>query len=225
MLGAFIGGIPVKDGLFDGGPFSFFSFLGLLCGAGLLGGYALLGAGWLVWKTDGSTQVFGREAGHAALLLAVLMMTLVSAWTALTQPEVATRWFAWPNILPLSLMPLVTAGVSALAWRSLWGKHDGRPLQLGMVLFLLGFAGLPVSLFPYVVPRSYTIWTGAADTATLRFVGIGVAVIVPIILAYLGHAYWVFRGKTVDMHAEVHAGPASQAGRRSASLQNELHLS
>jgi cytochrome d ubiquinol oxidase subunit II len=225
ILGAFIKGVPLQGGVFSGTAFSFFSFLGLLCGAGLVGGYGLLGAGWLIWKTDGSTQVFGREVGRAALILTGAMMVVVSGWIVLTQPEIARRWFAWPRVLALSLMPLAAVAVGVLTWRSLWGKHDARTLQLGLILFLLGFGGLAISLFPYVVPRHYTVWTAAADDTSLRFVGVGVAIIVPIILAYLAHAYWVFRGKTVATGEEIQSGPLSHAGRRSRSLQNDLHLS
>src|SRR5208282_3711571 len=103
--------------------------------------------GWLIWKTSGPTQTFGREVGHAALLLAAVMMAVVSAWTALTEPEVANRWFAFPGSLPLVLLPLAVAVVSLMLWRSLWGRKEALPFGLAIILFLLGFAGLAVSLW------------------------------------------------------------------------------
>ena len=226
VLGGFIGGVPVHEGVFFGSPFSAFSLLGLLCGAGLVGGYALLGAGWLIWRTDGAVQVFGREVGRAALILTAAMMTLVSAWTALTVPEVAQRWFAWPQLLPLALLPAAAAGVSVLIGRSLWSGRETRVFQWTIVLFLLGFAGLVVSLWPYVVPRHATIWNAASDDATLRFVGIGVLIVVPVIIGYLGHAYWVFRGKTVlEAHGTGEAQQAApSAGRRASASETALHL-
>ena len=123
------------------------------CGVGLVGGYALLGAGWLIWKTDGATQVFAREIAHAALILTAAMMLLVSAWSALTVPEVAARWFAWPNLLFLAPVPLVTAGVLAAIWSGIWDGAELRTFLLALVVFALGLAGLVVSLWPYVVPR------------------------------------------------------------------------
>ena len=225
VLGGFIKGVTMRDGVFAGGAFDFFGVLGLLCGAGLIGGYALLGAAWLVWKTEGSTQTFGREVGRAALLLTGLSMALVSLWTAVTQPEVASRWFAWPGILPQAVLPFGALGTALVLWRSFWGSRDGLPFLLGVILFLFGFAGLAVSLFPYIVPRQVTIWTGAADIASLRFVAAGLVVILPIIVLYLGHAYWVFRGKsreTIGYGAEPIPDTSS---RSSGSLQNELHLS
>jgi len=200
ILGGLIGGVPVEDGMFAGGPFSFLSLLGLLCGVGLVGGYALLGAGWLIWKTDGATQVFAREIAHAALILTAAMMLLVSAWSALTVPEVAARWFAWPNLLFLAPVPLVTAGVLAAIWSGIWDGAELRTFLLALVVFALGLAGLVVSLWPYVVPRHVTVWDGIADPQTLAFIAVGLVIVLPIVLAYQAHAYWVFRGKTQPGH-------------------------
>jgi cytochrome d ubiquinol oxidase subunit II len=185
----------MQAGMFSGGPFDCFTILGLLCGIGLLGGYALLGAGWLIWKTEGSTQIFAREVAHAALLVAAAMMAIVSGWTALADPNVASRWFAWPNIVYLAPLPLSAAIIACVIWRSLWSKRETLPFILSLVLFLLGFAGLTVSLWPYIVPRHISIWDGAADPQSLVFAGVGIAIIIPIVLAYQTHAYWVFRGK------------------------------
>ncbi|MBB3772619.1 cytochrome d ubiquinol oxidase subunit II [Angulomicrobium tetraedrale] len=201
ILGGLIGGVNVQDGMFAGGTFDFVTLLGLACGAGLLGGYALLGAGWLIWKTDGATQVFAREVAHAALILTAAMMALVSAWSAWSVPEVAARWFAWPNIAFLAPVPLVTIGVLLTIWRGIWTGRETGTFLGAIAVFLLGFLGLVISLFPYVVPRHVTVWDGIADPQALLFVGVGVAVILPIVLAYQAHAYWVFRGK-----ARVHHG-------------------
>ncbi|WP_226579047.1 cytochrome d ubiquinol oxidase subunit II [Acuticoccus sediminis] len=196
ILGGLVGGVTVRDGMFAGGPFDAFGWLGLACGLGLLGGYALLGAGWLIWKTGGPTQVFAREVAHAALLLTGAMMVVVSAWSAIAVPEVAARWFAWPGIAWLSPVPLLAAAVMATLWRRIWTGGDAGTFVLALALFLLGFVGLVVSLWPYVVPRHITLWQGAADPQTLAFAGVGLLLIVPIVLAYQAHAYWVFRGKT-----------------------------
>ena len=199
ILGGLINGVPVENGMFSGGPFSFLSILGVLCGVGLVGGYALLGAGWLIWKTDGATQVFAREIAHAALILTGAMMALVSVWSALTVPEVAARWFAWPNLLFLAPVPLVTLAVILAAWRGIWGSAEARTFILAIALFALGLIGLVVSLWPYVVPRHITVWESTSDPQTLAFIAVGLVIILPIVLAYQTHAYWVFRGKTVHL--------------------------
>lgn len=209
VLGGLINGIAMRNGMFAGGSFDFIGVLGLLCGVGLVGGYALLGAGWLIWKTDGPTQVFAREVAHSTLILTAAMMLLVSVWSAWSVPEVAQRWFAWPNIAYLAPVPIVTTALVLAIWRRIWTGHDTTTFVLAIGIFLLGFVGLVVSLWPYVVPRHVAVWDGIADLQTLAFAGTGVAIIIPIVLAYQAHAYWVFRGKTRRLggYGEVsHAG-------------------
>ena len=109
--------------------------------------------------------------------------------------EYALRWFAWPNILFVAPVPLAVAGVTALLLTSLANRQDFRPFFLTLVLFALCNAGLGVSIWPYIVPRSITIWQAAAPENSLEFMLFGVSVLVPIILAYTAWAYWVFRGK------------------------------
>jgi cytochrome d ubiquinol oxidase subunit II len=208
ILGGLIDGVAMKDGMYSGGAFDFFSLLGLFCAAGLLGGYALLGAGWLIWKTDGETQVFAREVAHSALILTAAMMLFVSAWSAWSVPEVAARWFAWPNFAYLAPVPLITAWVLLTIWRTIWTGREVGTFVMALVVFLLGFLGLVVSLWPYIVPRHVTIWDGVADPQTLAFIGTGIAIVIPIVLAYQGHAYWVFRGKT--QHLEGYGEPAAK---------------
>jgi len=226
ILGGFIGGVDMQNGMFHGGPFSFLSILGILCGLGLVGGYALMGAGWLIWKTDGPTQVFAREIGHAALILTAAMMAIVSGWTALSEPEVAARWFSWPNIVWLAPVPLITLAVIIASWRALWSGHDARLFGLSILIFLLGFFGLGISLWPYVVPRHVTVWEGAADPQTLWFAGIGLSLILPIVVAYQLNAYWVFRGKTRLEEVEAEREQMPRLFARHASIQHDgLHLS
>ena len=213
ILGGLINGVSIQNGMFSGGPLDFFSLLGLLCGAGLVGGYALLGAGWLIWKTRGSTQVFAREVAHAALILTVVMMLLVSAWSAWSVPDVARRWFNWPNVAYLAPVPLITGVVFLAIWRRLWDGREAGTFVGALVVFLLGFLGLVVSLWPYVVPRHITVWDGVSDPQTLMFIGIGIAIIIPIILGYQGHAYWVFRGKTEHNAGYGGGAQASDLGR------------
>ncbi|MBW6401319.1 cytochrome d ubiquinol oxidase subunit II [Roseomonas sp. HJA6] len=195
VLGGLITGVTMRNGIFAGGTFDFFTLLGFACGLGLLGGYALLGAGWLIWRADGQTQIFAREVAHSALLLTAAMMVVVSGLSALLVPEVAARWLDWPRSLWLVPAPLMAMAALLIAWRRIWSGRDGLVFVMGLLVFAMGFVGLVVSLWPYVVPRHVTIWDGLADRRSLAFVGFGVACIMPIVLAYQAHAYWVFRGK------------------------------
>lgn len=203
ILGGMLGGVEVQNGIFAGGPFDFLSLLGALCGIGLISGYALLGSGWLIWKTEGTVQVFAREIGHSALLLTAAMMLVVSAWTAFSDPAVSVRWFSWPNVGLLAPIPILTAAMLFATWRSFSSHREGRVFLLSIGVFLLGFVGLAVSLWPYVVPRHFTIWTAASDETTLIFAGTGLAFVLPIVLAYQCYAYWVFRGKVSHLTIET----------------------
>ena len=91
------------------------------------------------------------------------------------------------------------SSVAALLLRSLVEQQDHRPFFLSLVLFALSYAGLGISMWPYIVPQSITIWQAASPANSQLFMLVGVAILVPLILGYTGWAYWVFRGK-------VHAG-------------------
>lgn len=198
VLGGFINGIHVADGAFGGSTFDFLSVFALICGAGLLPGYAMLGAAWLILKTIGTTADYGRVALRIALPLTLALIALVSIWTPLAYPQIALRWFSWPNIAYLSPVPIVTAAVAFWAWRAISGTRDWLPFLLAIMLFLLAFVGLGISLWPYAVPYTATLWEATSSPPTLAFVGAGTAAIVPVVLAYFAFVYWVFRGKTTD---------------------------
>ncbi len=196
VLGAFIEGVPVKGDAFAGTAFGFLSPFAVASGVGVVAGYALLGASWLIFRTESSTAAFARLAARPALLLTLVFIAIVSLWTPFAQPAIAARWFSLPNILFLGPIPLLTAFLAYIIWRSIRMSRDAVPFVASILLFLLALLGLGISLFPYAVPRSITIWQAASSTPTLEFLGVGVLIILPIILAYLGYAHWVFRGKT-----------------------------
>ncbi len=194
VLGAFIAGVPVRNGAFAGTTMGFLQPFAVVSGVGLVAGYALLGATWLIFKADKPTDQFGRRVARPALLATLFFIAVVSLWTPLLYPDIARRWFSLPNILFLWPVPLVTALTALTIWRAI-PRFDHLPFLAAIVLFLLAFFGLAISLFPYAVPRSITIWQAASATPTLEFVGIGAIVMLPITLGYLGFSHWIFRGK------------------------------
>ena len=105
------------------------------------------------------------------------------------------RWFAWPNIILTAPVPIAVAGVTVLLLRSLANKYDYQPFFLTLALFALSYAGLGISMYPYIVPQSITIWQAASPENSQIFMLFGVAVLIPLILGYTAWAYWVFRGK------------------------------
>jgi len=198
MLGAFIEGFEIRDFAFAGGPLDWFSGFGLLTGLAMVGGYGLLGGAWLIWKTDGAAAALGRRAARLALPGVLGAMAGISLLTPFHQPAVFTRWFSFPNLLFLAPLPLITLLVAWRLWRSLTdGGSDRRPLLLTVALFIMGYAGLAVTLWPYVVPRAYTLWDAASAHNSQILMAWAVSIILPVILGYTIYAYWVFRGKTL----------------------------
>jgi cytochrome bd ubiquinol oxidase subunit II len=196
VLGGVVDGISVRNGVFSGGTSDFLSSFAITCGVGLIAGYALLGATWLILKTAGTTGAFARAAARPLLPLTLAFIAIISIWTPLAHVQIAQRWFSWPNFGFLLPVPIVTALVGYGVWRAIARGQEVQPLVLSIVLFLLAYFGLGVSLWPYAVPYSVTFRQAAPSEPTLMFVGVGVAVTLPVILAYLCYAYWVFRGKT-----------------------------
>jgi cytochrome bd ubiquinol oxidase subunit II len=194
-LGGYIAGIPVENGVFVGAVRGAFSGFGVVTGCGLVAGYALLGATWLIFKTAGATQAFGRRATLPSLVLSLAFLLAISVWTPLDHALVAQRWFATPQIYYLWLSPAAALAAAFGIWRTRDREPDVLPFLLSIALFLLALLGLGITLWPYAVPYSVTLWQAASSTPTLVFLGVGVVIIVPIILAYLAYAHWVFRGK------------------------------
>ena len=195
ILGGLIEGIRIENGAFAGGTFDWVTPFALLCGLGVVAGYALLGATWLVMKTDG--VVAQRNRAHAKVLLVVVLgfMAAVSLWTPLAVPRIADRWFTLPNFYYLWPVPVVTAMVAFMAWRWLEAGRDIPTFLATIALFLLGYLGLVISSFPYLVPPSLTIWQAAAAPSSQMFMLVGTLALLPIILAYIVFVYWLFRGK------------------------------
>jgi cytochrome bd ubiquinol oxidase subunit II len=195
ILGGLIQGIRVENGAFAGHSFDFLTPFSVVCGLGVVAGYALLGACWLVMKTEG--PVAERARRHAKLLLFAVLgfMALVSLWTPIEFPRIRERWFSLPNILFLWPVPAITALTAYLAWRWLETGRDIPPFIAAIVLFMLGYAGLAISVFPHLVPFSMTVWDAAAAPSSQLFMLIGTLPLLPIILMYTGFVYYIFRGK------------------------------
>jgi len=195
VLGAFVQGIEVSGRAYSGGWWDWLTPFSLLTGVSLVIGYGFLGAAWLILKTDGSLR---ERAYRMALPLFVAVIVLiggVSLWTPFLAPDIAERWFGRPNIFLLAPVPLLVALLGLLLLRALRRRFDRQPFPLALGLFVLSYAGLAVSNYPYVVPRSVTIWQAAAPDSSLEFLLVGAVVLLPLILAYTAYAYWVFRGK------------------------------
>ncbi len=194
-LGALLQGIRIEGRAYAGGWWDWLSPFSLMTGLSLVIGYALLGAGWLIWKTEGPLQEKARRFARGLAMAMIAAIGVVSLTTPFVLPQYFVRWFDFPGLLVTIPMPLLVGATAAGLWLSLRGRRDWLPFVLTLVLFLLSMAGLAVSIWPDVIPGRVTIWQAAAPYESQLFMLVGAAVLVPLILAYTGWAYWVFRGK------------------------------
>jgi cytochrome d ubiquinol oxidase subunit II len=174
-----------------GWPYFLFA---LLVGAALCGGYVLLGATWLVLRTEGPLQQKAMGWTRWGLAWVALGVALVSLATPLASQVVYARWFDFPRTLALMLLPLATLGAWLWIWRSV-GRSDWKPFAGAVAIYLLAFLGLAYSIFPYVVIGWLTIWDAAAHPSALKAVLIGALIVLPFLVGYTVFAYRVFRGK------------------------------
>jgi cytochrome d ubiquinol oxidase subunit II len=195
VLGAFVQGFPVHNGQFAGTSFSFLTPFSILTGIALLFGYGLLGAGWLVMKTEGAIQAAARRQARVCLVGVVAAIAVVSVWTPIMSPMVAARWFAWPNLALFAPVPVLTGLVAAGTWRTLDSKTEAAPFFGGVCLFVLAYTGMAISLYPMIVPYQVTLWEAASSPRTQAFLLVGTLFLLPVILTYSSWSYWVFRGK------------------------------
>ena len=194
-LGAILQGIRVVDNAYAGGWLDWLSPFTVLTGLSVVCGYALLGATWLVWKTDGSGQAHARRMAFALGIATLFAMVAVSAATPFLAYDYWRRWFSLPGVFLTAQVPLLTLIVTVVFFWSLRRGAERLPFLMALALFLMGFVGLGISMYPYLVPRAITLWDAAAPPSSQSFMLVGTAVIFPIIIAYTAWAYWVFRGK------------------------------
>jgi cytochrome d ubiquinol oxidase subunit II len=197
-LGALLQGIKVVDRAYAGSWFDWLTPYTLLCGIGVVAGYALLGSTWLIWKLDGAGQGHARKLALRAALATIALMAAVSLYNVLLNAEYAARWLSAPEIYYVAPVPVLTAITCLAMIRAILRNRHSTPFWLAIGLFLFGMTGLGITMWPYVVPPGLTIWDAAAPERSQVFMLVGAAITVPLILGYTGWAYWVFRGKVGD---------------------------
>lgn len=194
-LGAFVQGIPVAERAYAGGWWNWLTPFSLLTGVALVIGYALLGATWLIYKTDGAVQTQAVRFARISGVITLALIAIVSLWTPFLNDAFMARWFAWPQAIYVLPVPILVAGCAITLYVGLRERRDLMPFMASLGLFVLSFIGLCISFYPYIVPSSVTIWAAAAPDKSLFFLLAGSLVLLPMILAYTAYSYWVFRGK------------------------------
>ncbi|MEM7775332.1 MAG: cytochrome d ubiquinol oxidase subunit II [Pseudomonadota bacterium] len=194
-LGALLQGIPVEGRAYAGGWWDWLTPFSVLTGVAVVVGYALLGATWLVVKTEGRLQEQAFRFSWVTGAGTLIMIGMVSLWTPFLDPVYMERWFAFPAILYVAPVPLFVLAAAAGLAIGLRARRDYLPFASALALFVLCFVGLGISVYPHIVPPAITIWDAAAPDSSLWFLLVGAVVLLPMILGYTAYAYWVFRGK------------------------------
>jgi cytochrome d ubiquinol oxidase subunit II len=195
ILGAFVKGVQVEGRSFAGHPFDWLNAYSFMTGVALLFGYALLGATWLVMKTDGITQDWARKGASYVLGYVGVFLGIVSVSMPIMNAGVRDLWFSLPNFYYLFPVPLVTVALFIFIWRDLHRGVENRPFFLSIGVFLMGYLGLGISLWPWLVPFAVTFRQAAAAASSQSFLLVGTLVILPVVLTYTAFCYYVFRGK------------------------------
>lgn len=196
ILGNFVQGIEVTGRSFSGGPLDWANGFSLLTGLALVFGYALLGSTWLIMKTEDVTQKWARRVSKYVLVFVAAFMGLVSVCMPFIDARIFEIWFSFPNILLLSPIPMLTLLCFVIIARDLKTNREYRPFLLSVGLFLLGYIGLGVGMYPWIVPFEFTIWQAAATSTSQSLLLVGTALFLPLILAYTAFCFYTFHGKS-----------------------------
>ena len=194
-LGALVQGVPVAGRAYAGGWWDWLTWFSVLTGFALVVANALLGATWLIWKTSGGLQQKAYRFARLTGLGTLLLIGLVSVIMPFLDPLFRQRWFSWPNMLYAAPVPILVGLAALMLLAGLAKQRERAPFLAAVLLFVLAYVGLGISFYPYILPPSLTIWDAAAPVASLEFLLVGAAVLIPLILSYTAWSYWVFRGK------------------------------
>jgi cytochrome bd ubiquinol oxidase subunit II len=194
VLGGLFQGITVRHLQFSGSVFDIFRPLALLSGAGLVVGYAVLGAGWLYLKAIGEIATFAMTSIRIAVPSFLVITGAACICAAMIQPGIRLAWALHPIALSVIAILVIFLGLSLSVLPR--PERAATPFILGLTIFLLGMAGFAIIVFPAIIPFELSLWEAASSPSSQVFLLIGALLVTPVILAYSAFAYWVFRGKT-----------------------------
>jgi len=195
ILGTIVQGLEVEGRAFSGGPFDWLTAFSLMTGVGVVFGYVLLGTTWVIMKTTEETQIWARRAALYSLGFVGLFMGIVSLWVPFLDTQIHDRWFTLPHLYQLLPIPVLTLLAFFGIWRALVKGREIMPFLLSLFVFLMGYIGLAVSLWPWIVPYKIDFWAAAAAPESLSLLLVGAVIMLPIILGYTAYCYYLFRGK------------------------------
>lgn len=196
ILGYFVQGVSVTGRSFSGGPFDWINAFSVMTGVALVAGYALLGAAWLIMKTEDVTQKWARKCTGYLFWHVAFFMGLVSLCMPIMDPRIRALWFSMPNFIYLGIMPVSCMLLFWMLWRDLRHQNEYRPFFLIQGVFLMNYIGIGISTWPWLVPYQVTFHQAAAAPESQSLLLVGAVIMLPVVLAYTGFSYWIFRGKS-----------------------------
>lgn len=198
ILGGFVQGVEITGRSYAGGAFDWLSFYSLFTGAALVFGYSLLGSTWLVMKTEGLTRNWAAKTASRVLPCLLFFFIVVSISMPVINSEIRGLWFSMPDMLFLLPLPAASLALMAVIRQDLHSGRENRPFLLSFVLFLTGYAGIAISIWPYIVPFEITFRRAAAAPESQSLLLVGTAVLLPLILGYVSFCYYILRGKVTQ---------------------------
>ena len=202
ILGGYLSGIEVRDGRFAGSVWDWLNPFSLMVAAGVVAGYSLLGATYLVLKTTGEIQERSYRLAQGCAILTLLAGIVVSLWTPILYPYIREKWYAFPQFYYLAILPVLAFTAFLMLMRALARRYEASPFWWSLVIFVTSFIGLAASIYPNIIPPGITITQAAASPKTLVFMLTGIGMLIPIIIVYNGYQYLVFKGKVSGEYGE-----------------------
>lgn len=193
VVGAYIQGFETENFRYVGGALDWLTPFTVITGLGLVAGYALLGATWLIMKSEGEVQQWAYKLAPRLLLMVLVVFAIISVYTPFVDPYVKERWFS--GFSAIWLLPVLALYCAFMIFKSLRKRQEGMPFVATMGLFLFTYLGLLASKWPYMVPPNYTLYDAASAFESQLFLLLGFLFVIPIVLAYTAWTYWIFRGK------------------------------
>lgn len=195
IIGAIVQGVKVEGRSYAGGAFDWLNAYSVMTGVAVVFGYALLGATWLVMKTENETQDWARKSASYVIGYVVIFLAIVSISMPIMNAQIRTLWFSLPNFFFLLPIPAASLVLLITIWRDLHAGREYRPFLLSFGVFLTGYLGIAISMWPYLVPFEITFRKAAAAPESQSLLLIGTVIMLPLVLAYTGYCYYIFRGK------------------------------
>ncbi|HVO66223.1 MAG TPA: cytochrome d ubiquinol oxidase subunit II [Syntrophales bacterium] len=198
-MGGIFYGIPMEGHDFIGTIWSWFHPYSILFTLGVLSGYIMLGANYLIMKTSGVIQRRCVQYSYFAAISTLVISIAVYIWTIARHPYMARKWLAMPGLFNVATFPLLALAALVMYLRSLHKRSEVAPLLWNMIFVFCAFIGLSIGFYPYIIPNMVTIKSAAVSSSnTLIFMLAMIIILLPVILVYIGYKHWVFRGKVEE---------------------------